>query len=202
MTRQVFIGKASKHLGKTAFQILANLKNFGVGRMLTQYEFAKYPEPSFHIVRRVQTYMDPQLKFGTLWCETIIRGRRLPGIRPLTFTYRPDFRLIAKDEEEKFIGNFDIKPLGHDQNILPRNYQVPPLMNEWLKLQQFKQSEDKSNFRIPFLYQDEKDLSKQDADLFWIANRLVNEEDQSDKPNVNFDGKYKFNESYLKNCVQ
>ncbi|KAH7639844.1 hypothetical protein HUG17_3877 [Dermatophagoides farinae] len=221
MGRKIYIGRPSEHLGRTAFQILANLKNFGIGRMLTRHEFDKFPEPSFHIVKRVQTYMDPELKFGTLWCETVIRGKRLPGIRPLTITYRPDFRLIPKDEEKEFIGDYPITNLGDNKNILPRYYQLPPLMREWMnrieclvnmKIKAYimpisdcyktnnrdhGQLENLKEFLIPFVYQDKKDLRRPDADLFWIANRLA---EDGEKPTIDFDGQYHFNQEYLENC--
>lgn len=67
MGRTVYIGRKSAHLGKTAFQILMRLKNFGIGRMLTRHEFDAFPEPSFHVVKKVAPFMDPELKFGTIW---------------------------------------------------------------------------------------------------------------------------------------
>lgn len=204
MGRKIYIGRPSEHLGRTAFQILANLKNFGIGRMLTRHEFDKFPEPSFHIVKRVQTYMDPELKFGTLWCETVIRGKRLPGIRPLTITYRPDFRLIPKDEEKEFIGDYPITNLGDNKNVLPRYYQLAPLMREWMNRYHARHSDHGQHenqslkeFLIPFVYQDKKDLRRPDADLFWIANRLA---EDGEKPTIDFDGQYHFNQEYLENC--
>ena len=207
MGRKIYIGKPTDHLGRTVFQILANLKNFGIGRMLTRHEFDKFPEPSYHIVKRVQTYMDPELKYGTIWCETVIRGQRLPDIRPLTITYRPDFRLIPKDEENEFIGNYSITNLGDNKNILPKYYQLPPLMREWMhryKARRHHHDQDDNDqsleeFLIPFVYQDRKDLKKTDADLFWIANRLA---EDGEKSTIDFDGHYHFNQDYLENCTK
>lgn len=204
MGRIVYIGRESKHLGKTAFTLLANLKNFGIGRMLTRHEFDAFPEPSFHIVKKVETYMDPELKYGTIWCETVIQGKRLPGIRPLKVGYRPDFRLIPRDEEEEFLRNYPIENLGDKVNILPAKYEVPPLMREYMKrhFAKTKTGEKYINceqFRIPFVYKDAKDERKDDADLFWIANRIA--KDDTEKPTVPFDGKFHFNEEYKRNCV-
>lgn len=208
MSLKVYIGKPSKDIGKTVFEILANLKNFGVGRMLTKNEWNSYTEPSYHIIKRVQTYMDPELKYGTIWCETVIRGKRLPGIRPIgpNVTYKPDFRLIPKDEEEQFIGGYPIKDLADDKNILPKYYQLPPLMQEWLNRNQvsnldFIDNNETNNkpFMIPFIYQNIKDLQKPNADLFWVANKLS---ENMEKPTVSFDGKFHFNDEYLKYCSQ
>ena len=203
MGRIVYIGRESKHLGKTAFTILTNLKNFGIGRMLTRHEFDSFPEPSYHVVKKVDTYMDPELKFGTIWCETVIRGKRLPGIRPLKVGYRPDFRLIAKDEETDFLRGAKIEDLGEHVNILPRSYKVPPLMQEFMKrhfakVNKDNQYESQGEFKIPFVYMDKKDARKDDADLFWVANRIAR--DDSEKPTVQFDGTYRFNEEYMRGC--
>ncbi|KAI2811383.1 hypothetical protein RDWZM_003788 [Blomia tropicalis] len=203
MGRIVYIGRESQHLGKTAFKILANLKNFGINRMLTRHEFDKFPEPSFHIVKKVETYMDPELKYGTIWCETVIRGKRLPGIRPLKIGFKPDFRLIPRDEEVEFIRGYKIENLGDNINILPKSYTVPPLMQEYMKRHfnrlQLKNDyikSDNDQFKIPFVYRNHKDDRKEDADLFWIANRIA--KDDFEKPTVSFDGKYYFNEEYKK----
>lgn len=207
MSKTIYIGKPSKHIGKTAFQILANLKNFGVGRMLTRHEFDAFPEPSYHIVKKVEARMDPELKFGTIWCETVVRGKRLPGVRPLKITYRPDFRLIPKDEEQEFVKDYKIENLGDKVNILPKYYSVPPLMREFLLrheriLKSPSSSNETSNqneqFKIPFVYQNQKDAKKEDADLFWVANRIA--KDDQEKPTVPFDGKFRFNSDYLKHC--
>lgn len=203
MGKTVYIGKPSKHLGKTAFYWLTNLKNFGVGRMLTRHEFDEFPEPSFHIVKKVETYMDPELKFGKIWCETVLRGKRLPGTRLLSVGYRPDFRLVSRDEEEEFL-NYPIENLGDNPNILPKYYTLPPLMREFMKrhfeLTKRKPEDckvDSSGIQIPFVYQDKKDQRKPDSDLYWIANRIAND---GEKPTVDFDGKFHFNEEYRKNC--
>ncbi|KAF7490746.1 hypothetical protein SSS_02901 [Sarcoptes scabiei] len=204
MTRKVFIGKESSHLGKTAFQILANLKNFGIGRMLTRHEFDVFPEPSYHIVKRVQTHMDEELKYGIIWCETVIRGKKLPGIRPLKITYRPDFRLIPKNEEKKFLNCYTITDLGDQKNILPKFYQIPPLMKEWINRRVTNPEEHRENKSqkkidlIPFVYQTSKESKRPDADLFWIANKVA---DEGETPTVEFDGKYCFNDDYLKHCT-
>ena len=206
MGRIVYIGRESKHLGKTAFTLLANLKNFGVGRMITRHEFDAFPEaPSFHIVKKVETVMDPELKYGTIWCETVIQGRRLPGVRPLKVGYRPDFRLIPRDEEEEFLRGHQIENLGDRVNILPAKYEVPPLMREYMKrhFARTKTGEkytEGEQFAIPFVYKDRKDARKDDADLFWIANRIA-KDDGSEKPTVPFDSKFHFNEEYRRHCV-
>ena len=207
MPRVIYIGKESRHVGKTAFQILGNLKNFGIGRMLTRHEFDIFPEPSFHIVKRAEPRMDPKLEYGTIWCETVIRGKRLPGIRPLhmSVTSNPDFRLIPKEEEEHYLKSYPITNLEDNIQILPKSYTVPPLMREYM-IRRFKQIQDISadvsqyydvtnqQVKVPFVYQNEKDAKKMDSDLFWVENRIA--KDDNEKPTVKFDGKFHFNQQY------
>lgn len=51
MTRIIYIGAKKPHCGKTVYEILANLKNFGVGRILQRNMWnAKYSEPSYYKV--------------------------------------------------------------------------------------------------------------------------------------------------------
>lgn len=54
-----YIGKPSKHVGKTIFELLCNLKNFGIGRMVIRSHFLNYKEPSYYIIKRVEPQMDP-----------------------------------------------------------------------------------------------------------------------------------------------
>ena len=173
--------------------------------MITRHEFDAFPEPSYHIVKSVETYMDPELKYGTIWCETVIRGKRLPGIRPLKISYRPDFRLIPRDEEQEFFRGYNVENLGDQVNILPAKYEIPPLMREYMKRHFARMASGakfidstSGQFKVPFVYQDDQDAKKEDADLFWIANRMA--KDDSEKATVPFDGKFHFGPSYKQNC--
>lgn len=54
----VFVGKRNFYLGKTVWEILGNLKNFGIGRMLVRSKFERYPEVSYVKILRVEPLMD------------------------------------------------------------------------------------------------------------------------------------------------
>lgn len=47
------IGRTTDFKGKTLWEILGNLKNFGVGRIIIRHMFQRYPEPSFFKVLKV-----------------------------------------------------------------------------------------------------------------------------------------------------
>lgn len=43
-----YVGKKSKFVGKTLWEIIGNLKDFGVGRIIVRDSFAnRYPEPCY-----------------------------------------------------------------------------------------------------------------------------------------------------------
>jgi len=197
MPKVVYIGKKTSEVGKTAFEILANLKNFGVGRMVTRNSFNKYPEPSYHIIKSVEPRMDEELKFGTIYCETVFRGKRWPGIRRLDITYKPDYRLIPKEDELNFLKGYTISDLGDKLTVLPKYYSVPPLMKLFLERHAREKGEKvdpTQDFRIPFVYLDEKDLTKEKGELFWLTYRIAND---GEEPDLKFDGKYQFYDRYL-----
>lgn len=196
MPKVVYIGKQSTERGKTAFQILANLKNFGIGRMIARNTFDKYPEPSFHIIKRVEPQMDEQLAFGTIYCETVFRGKRWPGVRPLNIGYKPDYKLIPKEEEQQFLRGYEITDLGLKKTVLPKYYSVPPLLRLFLirhKREKGETVDDNEDIRIPFVYLDQKDLDQEKGEIFWLSYRIA---EDGEEPDLKFDGKYEFNQKY------
>lgn len=55
-----FFGKPSKFSGKSLWEIVGNLKNFGEGRLIITCESFKYPEPSFFRIVRIQPFPTPR----------------------------------------------------------------------------------------------------------------------------------------------
>lgn len=196
--KTIYIGRKNYFYGKPIFQILANLKNFGIERMITRNILNKYPEPSYHIIKRVEPQMDEELKFGIVYCETVFRGKRLPGIRSFKDGYKPDFRLIHKQEEQEFLKGYKITNLGEEKIVLPKDYSVTPLMKLFLIRYKIEKGEtvgvDHNNhFKIPFVYLDKKDLNSEKEELFWLKYRTAGE---NEEPDLKFDGKYTFYERY------
>lgn len=54
----VFVGKRNFYIGKTLWEILGNLKDFGVGRILVRSKFERYPEVSYVKILKVEPLMD------------------------------------------------------------------------------------------------------------------------------------------------
>lgn len=55
-----YIGRTTDFRGKSLWEILGNLKNFGVGRILVRSRFERYPEPSYIKVLKVETLPQPE----------------------------------------------------------------------------------------------------------------------------------------------
>ena len=132
MPRIVYIGKKTSYCGKRAFEILANLRNFGIGRVLQRNQHKMwYEEPCYLKIVSVQPQMDDELTWGRIAVDEIYRGRRYPyttEIKP----WHPDYSLVPKDEEPDF-SKFPV--LGKDKShikVLPKTFNVPPLMAEYL----------------------------------------------------------------------
>lgn len=55
-----YIGRTTDFRGKSLWEILGNLKNFGVGRILVRSRYERYPEPTFIKVLKVETLPQPE----------------------------------------------------------------------------------------------------------------------------------------------
>lgn len=55
-----YIGKTTSFKGKTLWEIVGNLKNFGIGRIVTRSRFERYPEPSYFKILKVETLANPK----------------------------------------------------------------------------------------------------------------------------------------------
>lgn len=131
MAQTIYIGKHTPFVGKTVFEILANLKDFGVGRVIQKNIYKKlYPnEPSYFKITHVAPQMDENLQWGRVWGIEIFRGKRYPYIREMK-TEHPDYSLIRVHEEPDF-DRFPV--LGETKDhliVLPRTIPAPPIMAE------------------------------------------------------------------------
>uniref|UniRef100_L7LVC0 Putative mitochondrial ribosomal protein s34 n=1 Tax=Rhipicephalus pulchellus TaxID=72859 RepID=L7LVC0_RHIPC len=124
MPRIKYIGYPSPYVGKHLLWLLGNLKNFGVGRVVTRTSFERYPEPSYYVITKVRPYMDDANQYGDVWAETVFRGRRL-GVIQLESPQVPDYKLVPKSEEARLLSLPVVDPVA---KVLPRYLKMPPLM--------------------------------------------------------------------------
>lgn len=50
-----YVGRTNDFSGKTLWEIIGNLKNFGVGRLVKRNMFERYAEPSYSRIIKVET---------------------------------------------------------------------------------------------------------------------------------------------------
>ncbi|CAG9765531.1 unnamed protein product [Ceutorhynchus assimilis] len=129
-----YIGRTHDFKGKTLWELLGNLKNFGVGRIVARNRMERYPEPSYFKILKVETLPQPEnesidnLRKIRLLVEKTFRGKTYPEPRPLeSASYKTDYKLIPKDEEADYCKAY--KP-QNTERILPRTMEFPPLLKE------------------------------------------------------------------------
>jgi len=129
-----YYGKKTNFVGKTLFEILANLRNFGINRMLVkQEESIKYPgHKNYYIVKKVEPVMDEKLEEGIIYAERIFKGSRIPGLVLVDDeSWHPDWQLIPRHEESKY--RVENPPLYEPPQIEPSSFEPPPLMKRFLE---------------------------------------------------------------------
>lgn len=55
-----YIGRTTTFKGKTLWEIVGNLKNFGIGRIVARSTFERYPEPTYLKILKVETLPSPK----------------------------------------------------------------------------------------------------------------------------------------------
>lgn len=58
-TKIKLIGRTTDFKGKPLWEILGNLKNFGIGRLVIRNMFQRYPEPCFMKIVKVEAQPSP-----------------------------------------------------------------------------------------------------------------------------------------------
>lgn len=90
--------------GKVLFEILAQLRNFGIGRIVTKNEWLRrWPaQPSYLKIRKVEPKMDRWLSRGKVLAEWVYRGKPLGVYAFEKEVDHSDWRLIHKHDEDQF----------------------------------------------------------------------------------------------------
>ncbi|XP_044752327.1 28S ribosomal protein S34, mitochondrial [Coccinella septempunctata] len=127
-----YIGRTIDHKGKTIWEIVGNLKNFGVGRMIVRNSFERYPEKSYMRILKVEALPNPakpsmdERRKVKVYIDEVFRGNKCPEHSMINLaSYKADYKLIPKDEEANYIDN---KALA--TRIVPRTVELPPLLKE------------------------------------------------------------------------
>ncbi|OAD60738.1 hypothetical protein WN48_05300 [Eufriesea mexicana] len=129
-----YIGRTHDFKGKPLWEILANLKNFGVDRIVIRNRQQRYPESSFMKILKVAALPDTSKhphdpRKCIVLVEKTFRGKKCPYIVQMDgSTYKPDYMLIPKDQEANYINATE----QFTERIMPRVTDLPPLLKEIL----------------------------------------------------------------------
>ncbi|OQV19573.1 hypothetical protein BV898_06347 [Hypsibius exemplaris] len=127
------VGKPNQLRGKYLFEILRNLKDFGVGRTVVRSLYERYPEPTYFVVRTVQPGNDPEGQVGTMTATHVFRGRNFGDVEVMDGHFA-DWRLIPKEEEAEYKATY--RPgmeLLPKRRVVPAAEPFPPLLKLMLR---------------------------------------------------------------------
>jgi len=143
-----YFGFKRAFFGRPLWEIVMNLKDFGVGRIVVKNQWEKFPEPTFYRILSVDPHIlsSQDTATGELWTELTYRGRKIAEAQNIgQIAWEPDFRLLAKHELESFLNRpgHEVAPV----KILPKTAKFPPLWNEILKRE--KRALGDKDYKIP-----------------------------------------------------
>lgn len=133
-----YIGRTTSFSGKTLWEIIGNLKNFGVGRLVKRHMFERYPEPCYNRIIKVETLPNEEVRKVRVWIEKVFRGRRYPRLIELcSASYKADYRLVPKSEEQELIARANATP--PQVRVISNTVPFPPLLKDMI-LKEMKQA--------------------------------------------------------------
>ncbi|XP_067648411.1 small ribosomal subunit protein mS34-like [Eurosta solidaginis] len=129
-----YIGRTTDFRGNTLWELVGNLRDFGVGRLVIRNMFQRYEEPCYMRILKVDVKphdpaKDPIRKVAVT-VEKVWRGVVSP--KPVTIyrtSYKPDYELVPKEEESKYLNN--TKKVS--EQILATEVEFPPLFREFIR---------------------------------------------------------------------
>jgi len=126
-----YFGSPAIYHGKSLFHILCNLKQFGVGRIVTRAAYDKDPLPSFYRILFAQPLMDDKTVEGRVIAEKVDKGVRYTEPVDLSnIASIPDFKLVPRAEEPEFCRWGEVRDYSPDKDFVVKEkyFTVPPLM--------------------------------------------------------------------------
>ncbi|XP_055531268.1 uncharacterized protein LOC129722070 [Wyeomyia smithii] len=125
-----YIGRTTDFNGKTLWEIVGNLKNFGVGRVVVRSMFERYTEPSYMRILKVEALPNEETRKVKVTVEKTFRGRTYPKPAVIeSVSYKADYRLLHKHEEESYCR----VNTPQDEKVIPLEIDMPPLLREFVK---------------------------------------------------------------------
>lgn len=125
-----YFGRQNDFKGKTLWEVVGNLKNFGVGRIIVRSIFERYPEPCFMKIIKVEAQPNEGCRKVKVVVEKTFRGNTyLKTVQILSTSYKADYRLIPIHEEVDYCRVVKRLP----EKILPADIDFPPLFLDFIK---------------------------------------------------------------------
>ncbi|XP_063235540.1 small ribosomal subunit protein mS34 [Bacillus rossius redtenbacheri] len=148
-----YIGRTTDFKGKTLWEILGNLKNFGAGRIVVRSRLEKYPEPSYFKILKVQPLANEEVRKVEVLVEKVFRGKKFPyPVKIRSVSYKADYRLLHKDEEADYCKL--PSSAGGSVRLLPASAPFPPLLRELLVREAAARGEAAVEPKLKMLYRD------------------------------------------------
>ncbi|XP_064541751.1 uncharacterized protein mRpS34 [Drosophila montana] len=127
-----YIGRTTDFRGNSLWEIVGNLPDWGIGRMVIRNMFQRYPEPCYMRILKVQAVdeqPDNERKVRVT-VEKTWRGVTQPKpVEIYSTSYKADYELVPVDQEHKFLTNTKkVEPV-----VLPTQMELPPLLREYIK---------------------------------------------------------------------
>lgn len=124
-----YIGRTTNQVGKSIWEIVGNLKNFGVGRYFKRNSFERYPEPCYMRILKVEALPEENLRKTRIYVERVFRGYRYD--RPIEMestSYKPDYILMPKDWTPPPLPEVKIREVKNSMEL-------PPMLKEVLSME-------------------------------------------------------------------
>jgi len=153
-----YFGFPAQHHGKPLFHILSNLKNFGVGRIITRSSYEteekKVAGPSFYRILWVQPLMDQESLLGSVVAEKVRNGvKYTEPVNLQDLASVPDFKLVSRQDEAEFCQWEKIRDFSVAQDFVkePKYYNMPPLLRLLMErnLAERREAPHEESFLLP-----------------------------------------------------
>ncbi|XP_065312730.1 small ribosomal subunit protein mS34-like isoform X2 [Gordionus sp. m RMFG-2023] len=110
-----------KYNGKTLYEILANLKNFGINRMVSRNHWLNFPEKSYVcITRGIPDLRDEDFNRGKVYGKIFHRNSETL----VKQAFIPDWFLIPKHDEKNYLSSL----LPPEPAKINKYITIPPLL--------------------------------------------------------------------------
>ncbi|EDV95759.1 uncharacterized protein LOC6558503 [Drosophila grimshawi] len=127
-----YIGRTTDFRGNSLWEIVGNLPDWGVGRMVIRNMFQRYPEPCYMRILKVQAIDEQpnEVRKVRVTVEKTWRGITQPKpVEIYSTSYKADYELVPLSEEHKFLTN-NKKAASV---VLPTKLDLPPLLREYVR---------------------------------------------------------------------